>query len=808
MTIAEIINRLRQEHDIGSRFPARIIFVDDLSLYSALVTQLKSACDVTINLADFGKKDVVPQFDKMREFLSQYEGRQILLLSVGEYLRICIKRELDKERAQFPSFWECMQQEASKTRYVMPVFACRDSFDRIIGQVNERQESFVWTLEQSSSYGNNTSFTLDGENGTSDILHDSKAVYHVHPKHYNISVYSPQFASAINADADNFESWLRHWDTILSRDMPCTIITKQYHNTEASYGAINLIPIDSPFAYLCNLLKDIDGIEKSWETDEFWAQLIPSVKRDMTFSDVVLDHLGITSFDFVSVVARWNTLNDFQRELIWMWYRIYPTDEYYSYACEKAQKAAEIPERIKNEILLISSRSQNWIEERMKAMQVLGFVSFDDAYFKALDKLPMAETKLQLLTYKTHEECAFAVKTVSAMLRNGAEPEAVADILKDSYPLLASYMSRKSGIDIEIDEYLSWYRKNKLINRFPGGYAKPITYDRFDARFKQLSKMSGKDCFTLWIDGFGMEWLPVFLEELECRGIKPESKNIATAKLPTETEYNQQWDEKDPLCAKWSRLDSFSHKGMPDDKSYFSCIVYQLDVLADAAKKVDELLNDHEYVAITGDHGSSRLAALAFHDASVVPVSAPANAKVRSFGRFCELADDGSSFVELDFMRKITLDGKTYLIMKDYNQFSVSGNAAGGNTDEQDVVGEIHGGDTPEERLVPVVIVKRSQHLSPIICEPRSKFVTRKNSHVETYLSFNRRIVSLDVTANSIQGVCTKMEDNVWFISFDGIVDDDLVLTIVANGNLLSDKIFLKVRSQGIEKNAGMGGLP
>lgn len=64
--------------------------------------------------------------------------------------------------------------------------------------------------------------------------------------------------------------------------------------------------------------------------------------------------------------------------------------------------------------------------------------------------------------------------------------------------------------------------------------------------------------------------------------------------------------------------------------------------------------------------------------------------------------------------------------MNDYNQFSVSGNVAGGNSDEQDVIGETHGGNTPEERLVPVVIAKRSQPLPPITGKPKSRFVTKK----------------------------------------------------------------------------------
>ena len=783
MTIAEIIDKLRQEREIGSRFPARIIFCDELSSYSALITQLKSACDVTINIADFGKKDVVPQFDKMRDALSQYKDKQVLLLSVGEYLRMCIKRELNTERAQFLPFWEAMQQEASKSRYIMPMFACRDSFDRIVGKIDERQESFVWNLTS---------------NGT------------LYNKQYSISVFSPRFAEAISADADNFEQWLRYWDTILRKEVPCAVITNQHRNVEASFGTITLVPIDSPFAFICSVLKDSDKIEQSWEPDDFWAKLIPCLNNEMNFTDVVTKELGITSFDFISIFARWSTLTSLQRELVWLWYRVYPTDDYYSYACKKAKKSSEIPARIKDEILLISSRSERWINERMKAMQVFGFSAFDDAYFRALDKLPVAEMKLQLLTYKTHEEKAFAVKTVSTMLRNGANPEAIADLLSNYYPILSAYLKDTIGIDTEIDEYFLWYRTNKIINRFPGNYSKRISFDRFDARFKLLNKVYGKDCYILWIDGFGIEWLPAFLKELELLGIQPATKNIATAKLPTETEYNHQWNENDPLCEKWNRLDSYSHKGMPDDNSYYSCIVYQLSVLSDAAKRVEELLSQHDYVAITGDHGSSRLAALAFHDSIVIPVTAPQKSKVRSFGRFCELSDEGESYITLDFMKKVSFKGKTYIVMRDYNQFSISGNAAGGNTDERDVVGEIHGGDTPEERLVPVVIVKSSRTLSEMICKPISRFVTRKNGHVETTLVFNREVNSLEVSIDSINtnGICTKNDDGSWGVSFEGVTGKELNLSVVADGNLINTPVVLKVKSQGIENKSGMGGLP
>ena len=778
MTIDQIISKLGEERDFGSRYAARVIFTESLDTYTALVRRLKNTCDVTISIADFTKEDGLPKFNKLREALQAQQDKQILLLSVGEYLRMCIKRETTKENARFPDFWMEQQSEASKTRCIMPVFCCRDCFDRVIGQVGERMEEYVWTLDSEPCQ-----------------------------KSYSISVYSPQFADAISADANNFEDWLRYWDVILSHDCPCTVVTKQLKNAETTFGTISLKTVDSPFTYLTDLLQE-PGLDQSWEPDDFWTTLIPSAKESTGFADLAQRILAVNPFDFVSILARWNILTKQQKELAWIWYRLYPTGEYYSYACKKAVRAAEIPARIRDEILLLASRTQAWIDERMLAMRALNLTEFDEGYFKALDRLRLPEMKLQLLTYKTHEERAYAIKVISGMLREGVEPEAVAVIVKDVYPVLATYLSEASGLDAEVDEYLAWYRKNKLINRFPGSYSKTLAFERFDARLKQLRKMSGKDCFTLWIDGFGMEWLPVFLKELQLRSIHPESTHVTTAILPTETEHNHQWDVEDPLSAKWMRLDSYSHIGLPDDKRYFSCIDHQLSVFAEAAKKVDELLDEHEYVAITGDHGSSRLAALAFHEPSVVPFSAPAHSTIKCFGRFCELVGDESSFIPLEGMKKVFLKGKTYIVMNDHRHFKIGGNISGGNSDENDVVGEIHGGNTPEERLVPVIIIKRMKPLPPLTCKPASIFVTKRNGHIETVLEFSRGVYALEVSIGNNQAICERLPDGKWSVALDNIAGDDLALTIVANGAQLPAEVMLKVKTQGIAKNDGLRGLP
>lgn len=773
MTISEITNKLSKEREFGSRFPVRIIFVDNLKNYKELLSHLQSACDEMINVADFGRGDVVPQFDKIREYLKTHEGQQILLLSVGEYIRLCFKREMNKERAQFYSLWELMQSEMSLTRIVIPLFSCRDYFDRIIGKPNERQESFIWKLDEEKP-----------------------------SEHFELSIYTPQFLEAIKPNATNIEDWLRNWMDILEATKTPKIITKQYKNVEEAYGKISIKLIDSPFAYVHNFVKDLDTENKSLETEDFWAKLSSIVRKDMTFASLATMQLNVAKFNFCDVIAKWQMLNDFQRELVWLWYRIYPTDEYCSYACRKAETANEIPERIRDEILLLSSRNQKWIEERMRVMLVIKFSSFNDDYFSKIDKLSLPELKLQMLTYKTHEECAFAIKVVSNMLRNGADVLGVASMIRQGYPLLYEYMSSSTGLDDEIDEYFSWYRKNKLINRFTHQPPYTFSYDRIDARFKILQENRKNNGFEFWIDGFGIEWLPVLLYELKCRNVNPESIHIAKSKLPTETEYNHQWETDDPLSKKWDKLDKLSHNGMPDDKSYFSCIAYQLDVFKNVAREIDTLLNEHEYVTITGDHGSSRLAALGFHSKEIVPTFPPKDAIIRSFGRFCELPSKCIGFTPLDYMQTVSENGTTFVVMKDYNRFSIGGNAAGGNTDEQDVVGEVHGGATPEERLVPVVILHRPKPLPALTCEPRANKEYVKNGRVETVLKFNRNISSLEVKFGTISGVCS-LEVNGWHVSFENIASDKLILSVIADGNILDDNIVIELRKRGIASNDG-----
>jgi hypothetical protein len=88
MNIAEIVSKVANERQTPGRFPTRLIFAHNFSDYFSLVGELKSVCDAVVDLADFTNGDVLPRFKDFKNEVANHNGKQLLLLSFGEYLRL------------------------------------------------------------------------------------------------------------------------------------------------------------------------------------------------------------------------------------------------------------------------------------------------------------------------------------------------------------------------------------------------------------------------------------------------------------------------------------------------------------------------------------------------------------------------------------------------------------------------------------------------------------------------------------------------------------------------------------------------
>jgi hypothetical protein len=409
----------------------------------------------------------------------------------------------------------------------------------------------------------------------------------------------------------------------------------------------------------------------------------------------------------------------------------------------------------------------------------------------------------------THEEQAFALKIISSWLRNGASNENIKDALGSNFILFQQYFFDETCNSTEIKAYFKWYKYNKIINRFPKNEQSISGFNTFNSRFSALKKFINENTFVIWVDGMGVEWLSLLCAQLKATddNLSIEDPIIATACLPTETEFNKQWDELGPH-EKLDRLDKLAHKGIPDDNNYFSCIVTQFEIIQEIAHKAISLLNKHDRVIITSDHGSSRLAALAFHDKP--GFKAPENAKLGSFGRFCELPEGSVDTIHADDYEYVKNGDKSYFVIKNYEHFIISGKAVGKDQNNEALSGEIHGGKTPEEYLVPIVILNRnvkSKNTMNINFTPETQIVYKKGNVIIIRLNFNVEIDTLEANIGDIKGECKKISDKLWEILYRDLDKKTYAIELTVNGHLLEKKAFLEVKSKGIAENDYFGGI-
>ena len=787
MKISDILVQEETERKIESRFPVRMIFCESLTEYQNLVTKLRGACDCCWNLADFCSEkypDKYPKFRKLFAKIEENQDKHILLLSVGEYLRMATKFEVyGNTSAQFYELWTRMESVYSKTRIFIPVFAGKDYFYRAVGIVDERQKNFLWEL--------------DGDDKNT----------------YDLTVYSSKFEKAISQMkiAMNLKEWLLGWQEYLLKS-PTMLLTSQYDNWEKTYGKVTIDIVENPYEFLCSNDHGISTIKQESSPEDYWADLMVRTANADSVKDAILDVLNLKEFDSVAVASQWDYLTEIEQWYVWLWYQLNSSDEYVAAIIKKltVNELGSVPDHISNDIVYYIDSHPEWITQRRGLIKSLNVIAPSKDFFKILDtKDP--ETAISLLTARTVEEKAYIVKTICRWLRNSDDDSSVERIITDLekiYPEFAAYFTTKKSLYQDYAEYFSWYKRKKVINR---PVSEPISAkdtDYLETRSYLLAEYNDKDCISYWIDGLGVEWISLIYYILEKNkgNTFTFSSDIARCVIPSETAFNEQWTLNSYKYIKRNRLDTISHKGVPDDKDYFLAIASQIQVIFEMVLEAIQQLEEHEYVVITGDHGSSRLAALGFHnDGTIVPKGAIS----MDLGRFCLLRDtpDNTDYIPESAV-PCTFNDEHYLVMKNYDHFIQPGNAAGGNTDDDAVAGEVHGGLTPEECIVPVVVLHRKNLPPKISYMLASKKIISKGGRASIRIEFNTMIHSLQIISDNGVCECTKDDERSWTAHFMELEDGEATLEIIADNKMLNPKVTLPVESRGLKINdMGLGGL-
>ena len=143
-----------------------------------------------------------------------------------------------------------------------------------------------------------------------------------------------------------------------------------YRYAEPTYGGINLNIIDEPFAYVVSRVTDGEKLKKDDGNEKFWKFIARNVKQDKPFAETIKYLLNFEhSLDPISVLARFNELSDDELNLLRLWYKLYPSDDYYTFAINKAATAREIPVSLRDSIFELPKLLDSFICQRTHCIE-------------------------------------------------------------------------------------------------------------------------------------------------------------------------------------------------------------------------------------------------------------------------------------------------------------------------------------------------------------------------------------------------------------------------------------------------------
>ena len=769
----KIIDTLKGDLGLEVRFTTRVIFINNLDSYKKMVADLSGMADEIVNISDSvfcGGEDSVPNLKKVLAHIAESKDKNIVITSVGEYLRFAQKYE-----SSVRCIHSIMTYPAHSAKRVwIPIYDAKDLFQDVVGDLpSERFE--LYELEEEAD-------------------------------EFECYVYSNSFSEKSGiVGVRGLRKMFQAWDS-LEIESGFSFSTKKVSMIIPTTGNYSVHVIESPLEYIKQHLKSsnsklVEGLGK----ESFWERLASYVAiSNGTLEDLLEKALNVASFDAQQVVSSWKYLsrNDgFEIWLLWLWYKLGLTakGDYLAFAIQRAQSSNQIQKEIECAILLCTSNPafDTWVKERMQALCNMGLVELSTEFWNGFAGITDERTKLKLLSNTTHKERTKIIQIISEALNNNKKIADYKSILSYKYPDLLLYFMESSYLRGDLDDYIRAYKQFKVMDYYDMSISEnalDVDTFQYETRSSLLNAIKcSKDAYYLWIDGMGVEWLDMLVEKVVQR---KESLNnpvveIGMAVMPTTTSANMKKADPDTVSYKFDRFDSLSHIKDKSDCNYFSIIDKQFEMIGSIADLIVQLSNDypHKSIVVTADHGMSRMAAKAFHEKQ--GITSPKGAEVKNLGRYCILPNGVSPY---DFSHAYKEDD--CLAFRDHSHFVCSGYAPG----------EIHGGASPEEWLVPVIVFPNDQSSKRDI-DSSAAYVLLGNSYtldshgnVEIQIETSGIVNSLVVEQGMNTFVGRNSKSNRWSVIIPNLqVGKEYLIRVYLNNMYSSKTEVITVKRRGLD---------
>ena len=569
-------------------------------------------------------------------------------------------------------------------------------------------------------------------------IEESAPVWAYLEEEHKTEVFLTQIKNATNAFAQKSKivclntvyDWLRFWKNQAPQTQIICSSSPIYRRNKYSVpdNIFTFKYVENAHEYIESFLGITIPFPYEKQEEKYWSQLLQDILKT-----------GLAAFGFNSFVcSRFNFVHLEPRDIFIQWVQT-ETTEYdrwlmknYFLSCDSAEKypylkvcfnevseygmLRELPTKVAERIFYFSepSTQMGYAAEREHLIKnslnvICEFVAPETRDYIKNRIAEIEQNNTQLAIALCTGAFDFEKVLITAWYADKDRTGLTLEKAAEKYPALGMFLADPNTTVKAEDnwhiEYLKEYRNAKLADEYTEGIKAFISeknhdgdsfygwYHSFEESHNRLAQHLSSDEYRpdkiYWIDALGYEFLPYILSLIEDSGVNYRvlHSEVTRCTIPSATAQNR-FDD----VIKFGELDALAHDSVGYKKN--ATLVKELQVLQ---SKIMDIITSNAYgehtIAIVSDHGLSCL--------SRKLDSLKYDAKVEHDGRYIKVAADGKLYHDADYVVHTNEnDGERYKVALTHASLG------------RKPVHEVHGGCTPEEVLVPyIIITNKKQNL-------------------------------------------------------------------------------------------------
>lgn len=773
--ISNIKKDLNQQDNSSGRYPVRFFSVkyaeDTVNYIMKLRSEIENASKNKVEIVDI--KDSLPHedgwitVDKFQNCINKLEDdKNYIVIGFSEYIRFLSKAEFD---TMIIGLLETENPSNNyKRRIYIPCFALFSQIRKSIKKNHRRIDLYNPLLNDVN-------------------VEDLPVIYFIDEK-----LESMEYDNKVNNSSGWFGMW-RNSKIDVKRPIICTSKRLLYFYEKACPDNVYNIKKIRTYKELLKCLYGIDNIiETKFSSDEYYVKLLKLLRKrpDDNFQKIILQSVNAQKIDCENVYSLWKGKEEFQKWLIQIYILMYEKKLKYLEKVMMSLNSLTNEELIEKTYTCIFEKcNQNMLNERrriLNAISKMEKIEFNqrmiDYYSKFINETVKRKTTYELgnICFEQDEEydeniqtnvkpvvideivpiltdnSSFERQLIIWLLRMGILTK---DAIKDMYINLLEYLDpnhnqvKNNSYSDKLNEYFDVYRNARIFKNRSVDYDNELNKwngdeDTFykwytDSKIEYPESILKKNKFegnTYVLDGVGAEFIEYIASILKRNKMNIELCTYSKAHLPSITSEAKEFYT---MNNKW--LSDYDNEVVHGD------IYYPVKNLENALCIIEKIIK-----RIINEEGDRKFAIIADHGATVGHKIFKKDKKYNfdkadHDGRCLMLSDKENEQGTMDYIVYKSDSGRKWIVT--LNEQSLYKNSRY----------IVHGGATPEEVIIPVIITQKDNSLSS---EYSVKALELKVSGMQKKVKFrvNPKPERVRLKAKDNTDIYLKYDDveNIW----------------------------------------------